>query len=688
MTHIEKRSTAKMKKRNHMTSFAERRKELSIQKKSRQKFKRNGNPTQEQLVQLLQFYRSANYEKAEALSLSLTQNFPTHPFAWKVLGGIFKQTGRLKLSLNANQKCVELSPLDAEAHNNLGVAQKELAQIDKAESNYKKAIKLNPTFAPAYNNLGLIYKRRNEFTKAESSFKQAISLDANYFDAYFNLSTVQKQMDKICEAEASCRIALSLHTSSAKILNNLGCILHTQGKLEEAFNYHNNAVSIDSCCSEYFHNLGITQKALKFFDAAEKSFNRAIELDFKVANTHVYLSDTFIELGKIHDAKASMEHALFLERELFLDQHFLMVHDNLISNLKAIKDFDSAVEYCETAVNSQSNFIDAKLQLAWLNLMLENFSDGFQQFETRHDITRTHRSTPLPKISKTKYLGRDLHQDLKGKRLLIIPEQGVGDEVMFASVFNELKSLMKKFPCTCITLVCDQRLVNLFSRSFDFLHVIPKNSKNDYSQLENDLDYWLFSGSLTTLYRKNIEDFNSSRSYLKPDEKLLETWLLRYSQLRHKKSIGLSWRGGYSEEMRLARSQSLQSLLPILSRASKCANIVNLQYGDHTDEITEFCRGTGITIHDWYDCDPLKDLDNFSAQIKGLDLVICIDNSTAHFAGALGVETYLMLPFDHDWRWGATKNSSYWYPDVMTLFRQNENSNWDNVVTNVASKIF
>jgi ADP-heptose:LPS heptosyltransferase len=124
-------------------------------------------------------------------------------------------------------------------------------------------------------------------------------------------------------------------------------------------------------------------------------------------------------------------------------------------------------------------------------------------------------------------------------------------------------------------------------------------------------------------------------------------------------------------------------MLPVISEVSKFANIINLQYGDHNQEISSFSQTTGITIQDWQDIDPLVDLENFSAQIKCLDLVISIDNSTIHFAGGLGTKSYVLLPYNQDWRWLENQNHSYWYPNILTVFRQPEEGEWDSAIQEV-----
>jgi ADP-heptose:LPS heptosyltransferase len=152
-------------------------------------------------------------------------------------------------------------------------------------------------------------------------------------------------------------------------------------------------------------------------------------------------------------------------------------------------------------------------------------------------------------------------------------------------------------------------------------------------------------------------------------------------------NIGISWAGGSKLKKKQDRSMSLEKMLPILSKANQNANIINLQYGDHSQEIEAFEKKTGIIIHDWKDCDPIKDLENFSAQVKSLDLVISIDNSTVHFSGALGTKTYVLLPFDQDWRWAEGTNESYWYPGIVTVFKQREAGEWDKVIQKITNAL-
>ena len=113
----------------------------------------NKSPSPSELNNLLEQYQNGQYGNTEKLALSITERFPEHQFAWKVLGAVIKQTGRISESLLASQKSVELKPLDSEAHNNLGVTLKELGRLDEAIDSYKKALSIKPEYTEVWNNI-------------------------------------------------------------------------------------------------------------------------------------------------------------------------------------------------------------------------------------------------------------------------------------------------------------------------------------------------------------------------------------------------------------------------------------------------------------------------------------------------------------------------------------------------------
>ncbi|MEC9126048.1 MAG: tetratricopeptide repeat protein, partial [Pseudomonadota bacterium] len=152
----------------------------------------SASPPQELLNNLVGHYQAGRFSDVETIALSLTQEFPKHQFAWKVLGAVLGATGRKSEAVDANQTAVALSPQDAEAHNNLGVTLQEVGRFDDAEASLRRAIALKPDYAEAHYNLGNTLKELGRLDDAEASYNQAIALKPDFAEAYRHLTLIKK----------------------------------------------------------------------------------------------------------------------------------------------------------------------------------------------------------------------------------------------------------------------------------------------------------------------------------------------------------------------------------------------------------------------------------------------------------------------------------------------------------------
>ena len=143
---------------------------------------------------LLEHYQNGRFSDAEKLALEITQDFPKHQFAWKILGVVLGATGRKSEAVDADQTAVALSPQDAEAHYNLGIALQELGRFDEAEASYTQAIALKPDLAEAHYNLGNTFKELGRFDEALASYSQAIALKPDFAEAHVNLCIAIKNV--------------------------------------------------------------------------------------------------------------------------------------------------------------------------------------------------------------------------------------------------------------------------------------------------------------------------------------------------------------------------------------------------------------------------------------------------------------------------------------------------------------
>ena len=484
-------------------------------------------------------------------------------------------------------------------------------------------------------NIGNKLKHQGNFDEAITAYKTAIHHHPLFTQAWFNMGNTQFDHGELNASITSYKKLLTLTPNHAKTLHNLGIAYYHNANASDAIVCYKNAMHIDSKLPGLYYNFGLV----------------------------------------LHDIGALKAATKYYKKALIVKPNSPEVYNNIGNALQALNDLTGAQKAYETAISLKPSYFKAVTNKAYLMLKKGDLKDGFEMMEFRKQNTK---KSP-PAINVALYQG----QSLFGKHLLICGEQGVGDEVMFASILQDLRK-----HGAIITLVCDARLVDLFNRSFEFLTAVPKTHKGVYEDVTTPFDYWMLIGSLAMFYRNDINKFRKNTPYLNADDDQIEKWKKRFNELEQPINIGISWSGGAKNKTKRLRSLRLEQLTPILKLASERANIINLQYGDHKDEIESFEKQANIVIHDWTDADPLKNLDNFSAQIKALDLVISIDNTTVHFAGGLGVKTLIMLPFDSNWRWGREEQCSYWYPHTIEIFRQPVNGDWVPVIEKISDCVF
>jgi Flp pilus assembly protein TadD len=314
-------------------------------------------PSQAQLNSLLMHYQNGKCDEAEKLAVTITQQFPQHQFAWKVLGAIFGQSGRTVEAENANQTSVALSPQDAQAHSNLGITLKELGRLDEAEKSYNQAIALKPNFAEAHSNLGNTLQELGRLDEAEASYKQAIALKPDYAEAHYNLGITLQELGRLDESEAGYTQAIALKPDYAEAHSNLGITLQELGRLDEAETSYNQAIALKPDYAEAHYNLGITLQKLGRLDEADAGYTQAIALKPDYAEAHSNLGNTLQELGRLDEAETSYRRAIALKSD------FAQAHYDL-GKLLYIKGYkDLALKSVEKANDIDPQKNDCKLLL-------------------------------------------------------------------------------------------------------------------------------------------------------------------------------------------------------------------------------------------------------------------------------------------------------------------------------------
>jgi tetratricopeptide (TPR) repeat protein len=595
-----------------------------------------------------------------------------NPEAHCNLGVALQEKGRLDEAIAHYRRAIELNSSFAKAYCNLGNALHVKGLLDEAVTNYRRAIELNPSFAKAYSNLGNALREEGKVEEAITYCEKAIGIDPSFAEAYCNLGAAFRDKKLLNAAIANYRRAIELNPSFAKAQCNLGNALQEKGLLDEAITHYQMAIELNPSFAKAYSNLGNALREKELFDQAIVQCKKAIELNPSFAEAYCHLGATLQERGDIDQAIVNYEKALAHDPSLV--EAYCLVG----TAFQDKGNIGEARKYYERAIELNPQSESANFNMSLIVLQSGDFSKGWEQFEWRwkaESFLKRSSSHQPGEFTQPVWDGTSL----EGKSILIYSEQGIGDEIMFASCLKEVVDQADK----CI-VECDRRLMPIFSRSFPGALFIERKKDTDACLSElPQTDVVIAIGSLPGLLRTDFSSF-PGKSYLVADPEKVHKWRDRFRELGDGLTVGISWRGGLIERVRRKRSIELGQWAGLFSLPG--LKFINLQYGDCRNELKEVREKFGITIHDWEDADPLKDLDNFAAEIAAADLIISIDNSTVHMAGALGRPVWVLLPFMPDWRWMSGREDSPWYQTVR-LFRQSSPGDWGPVMERVSGEL-
>lgn len=266
------------------------------------------------------------------------------------------------------------------------------------------------------------------------------------------------------------------------------------------------------------------------------------------------------------------------------------------------------------------------------------------------------------------------------KTVLIFGEQGLGDEIMFASCLPDAIARVKH-----AVVHCHPKLEKLFRRSFPTSTVTSGALLDALALYPDDaplIDAALPSGSLPFVLQRDQSHFPAPQPYLRADPGAVATWRQRLAELGPGIKIGLSWRGGTTGTRQSLRSLQLDDWLPVLRQPN--AHFINLQYTNVSTEIGQLAQRYGIHITHWQEA--IDDYDQTAALVSALDLVISVQTAVIHLSGALGQRTWVLVPACPEWRYQRHGTRMPWYANV-TLHRQNALLDWHDTIERVATDL-
>jgi Tfp pilus assembly protein PilF len=470
---------------------------------------------------------------------------------------------------------------------------------------------------------------QGRFDQARSLMMQFCKRNSKDPEGWCLLAAIHGQTGGYAKAEACARKALRIAPALQYAFSVLGNALQAQDKYPEAIKTYKQAIRLTGNSASLLINMGIALTETASYEEAESCLCKALE-------------------SSPDNTLAQYNYAILLTR---------------------LARFSESLTLYERVLEKQPMLADAHWDYSCLLLMMGRLNEGWKEYEWRwHSKEFTPRNLPYRPWNG---------EPIEGKKMLVFAEQGIGDEVMFASCLPDLAATHAD-----ITVECDTRLEPIFSRSIKEVHFQGIRNRNDHGWLSTlaPFDYQVAMGSLPGIFRLDKGSFPEPPSFLSADTDLLGKWQLRLEALGAGLKVGLSWQGGGSSYVRSIRSIPLENWLPLFKIDD--VHLVNLQYGDPQQEIREFGDEHQMQLHDWPDINQMSDIDNLMALISNLDLVISVDNSTVHFAGSLGIPVWNILGVRPDWRWGLDNDDSYWYP-TMRLIRQTTSGCWDDVIAAV-----
>lgn len=466
-------------------------------------------------------------------------------------------------------------------------------------------------------------------------------------------------------AEGIYRHILRQHAQHAEALDGLGVALFQAGRTSEGIELLQQAVSQQPHHALCRYHLGSALAVANRLDEAQQQLQRALELQPD-------LTDALVNLAGVLQRAGRFEEALPLAEEgVRRAPGSAKAHYNLGSVLSQLGRGQEALEAYTRAVQLKPGDPAAQFNLALARLSLGEFAAGWDGYGWRE----AGGGVVLRKFAEPLWQG----ESLAGQTILVHGEQGLGDEILFASCLSDLIDRAGH-----VVIACRDRLQRLFARSFPQATVEAADDGEQTWRPETAFDVHVPAGTVPRYVRRNWDSFPQRDGYLTPDEREVARWRRRLAELGPGLKVGISWEAGGQAHEQLRRTTKLSDWAPVLQVPG--VQFVNLQYGDHEADLAEVRRSWGAPIHSFDEAEPLGDLDAVAAQVKALDLVISVGNTTAHLAGALGVEAWVLVPAVPGWRWLLAGDRIPWYTTVEVL-RQPKRDDWHCLFDRVARRL-
>ncbi len=564
--------------------------------------------------------------------------------------------GDLAGALATFDRALALVPALAAAFAGRGaVLQKQGRRID-ALASYGAALALRPKDAPTWTNKALLLKDLGHAGEALAAAGEALAVDRGHEMAHILRAAVLQDQARHGEALAALDEGLAACPGASRLHNRRGESLKALGRMDEALAAFDEAVRIDPRFVAALGNRGLVFLSTKQDEEALGAFDAVIALAPKLAEAHANKGIVLKRLGRLEEALAAYNQATALK------PGFAAAHVNRGNVLVALERFEEGLAAFDRAEAAAPRLSDAKVYRGLVRLLLGDFERGLADYEARARPDHAGQHHPWPDWQG---------QDLAGKTLLVLAEQGRGDTIQFARYLD---------------LLADRGARVLFQVPSALHHILRKVAGRAELREEilssDKVDYLCPLMSLPWAMGTRADTIPWSGPYIEADEETLARWRKRLDWDGFK--IGITWQGNPNHAMDGERSVPLAQFAPL--GAIEGVRLISLQKNFGAEQLENLPKGMAVqTLGPDFDAgvDAFRDT---AAVLTMLDLVVTTDTAMAHLAGAMGVPVFVALRKVPDWRWLLDRPDTPWYPS-MRLFRQHTRGDWDGVVADMAALV-
>jgi tetratricopeptide (TPR) repeat protein len=588
-------------------------------------------------------------------------------------------------AVEAYRQALAVQPESVEAYCNLGRALAALDDRQGALGSYDGALKIQPGLKGALRSkldllremrrfgdaleccrrllsldegdfdahivMGNVLYEAKRFAEAATCYERAIGLNPQCAEAHFNRGTALKELHRYDDALASLDRAIGLKESLAEAHNNRGNVLQRLRRFGEALAGYDRAVELAPDSAPAHNNRGNVLLELKRYEEAVKSFDRALALNGEFGEAHYNRGNALRQLGLNVEALASYE------RAAGIDANEADVWNNRGLVLHELRRLDEALASYERAIRLEPEHADAHWNRGLTLLLLGDFAAGWPEYEWRW--RRAQVKGVAPERAGPLWLGDG---ELRGKTILLHAEQGLGDTIQFCRYVPRVAALgaqvVLEVQPALMPLLGDLPGVTLLAGRGDALPAY-------------DCHCPLLS--LPLAFGSGLADL-AGAPYLRAAADRSAAWQSMLGERRAPR-VGIVWSGSIGHQNDRNRSIPFADYQQIFQKG---VSYFCLQKDVRPADRAVLAKRPEIGTFET----ELRDFADTAALIMQLDLVITVDTSVAHLAGALGKEAWILLPFMPDWRWLLDRADSPWY-DSVRLFRQPGAGDWGSVLQEV-----